>query len=128
MRAEDVYSEAMELWETGPAKTRVDRLLQFFTLFYLRDDILTKVDRASMMSSLETRAVFLDNDLVEFCRRYRTGLNRSEKISAEKGARTLAPCIHYPSQKEGVWNSFGRLDAPHAYSSGPCNGYAAKLD
>ena len=28
-----------------------------------------KADRAAMMCSLESRAVFLDNDLVEFCRR-----------------------------------------------------------
>ncbi|MCR9219914.1 MAG: asparagine synthase (glutamine-hydrolyzing) [Alphaproteobacteria bacterium] len=69
LRPEDLYSEAMELWETGPAKGRVDRLLQFFTQLYLQDDILTKSDRASMMVSLESRAVFLDNDLVEFCQR-----------------------------------------------------------
>lgn len=69
LRLEDLYSEAMELWETGPATGRVDRMLQFFTRFYLQDNILTKVDRASMMSSLEVRAVFLDNDIVEFCSR-----------------------------------------------------------
>jgi asparagine synthase (glutamine-hydrolysing) len=104
MRAEDVYSEAMELWETGPAKTRIDRLLQFFTIFYLQDDILTKVDRASMMSSLETRAIFLDNDLVDFCRRlphrfkYRDG---QRKFLLKKALEPLLPASIIRRQKKG---------------------------
>ena len=65
---EDVYSEVLECWETEPASSLVDRTLEFYTRFYLQDDVLLKVDRASMMNSLETRAVFLDNDIVEFCR------------------------------------------------------------
>ena len=69
VRLEDVYSEAIALWEETPGKSLIDRTLEFFTNFYLQDDILTKVDRAAMMVSLESRAVFLDNDVADFCRR-----------------------------------------------------------
>jgi len=66
---EELYSEAIALWDDSRAEHLVDKTLEFYTNLYLMDGILTKVDRASMMVSLEARAPFLDRDVVEFARR-----------------------------------------------------------
>jgi len=47
--------------------------------FYLRDDLLVKVDKASMQYSLETRTPFLDYRIVEFA------LNLDEKLKVQNG-------------------------------------------
>lgn len=53
-----------------------------FTM-YLQDDLLTKVDRSSMLASLEARAPFLDHDFAEFV----AGIPSSLKL---KGVTTKA--------------------------------------
>ncbi len=66
--ADELYSEAMAAWDATHSTHLVDRVLDFYTRFYLTDDILVKTDRASMMHSLEVRAPFLDNELVDYVR------------------------------------------------------------
>jgi asparagine synthase (glutamine-hydrolysing) len=68
---DELYAEVLALWREGEEAglSLLDRTLEFYTRFYLQDGVLTKVDRATMMCSLESRAVFLDNDVVAFAER-----------------------------------------------------------
>jgi len=65
-RPADPFGEQHSAFENAPTTDRVERLLYIYAKTYLQDDILVKVDRASMACSLEVRAPFLDVDLVEF--------------------------------------------------------------
>jgi asparagine synthase (glutamine-hydrolysing) len=85
--------------------------MEFFTIFYLQDDILTKTDRATMMNSLESRAIFLDNDLVEFCRRLPRRFkvrNGERKYLLRRVAETLLPKEIVQRPKKGFGMPIGQ--------------------
>ncbi len=72
----------------------VQAALAYFQRFYLTDDILVKVDRASMMHALEVRAPFLDTALVELVNRLPSHLKlRSgvRKYLLKRIANRMAP-------------------------------------
>ncbi|MEW6247483.1 MAG: asparagine synthase (glutamine-hydrolyzing) [Nitrospirota bacterium] len=59
--------ELMSQWfDEAQASTFLDKLLSVDTRSYLPDDLLVKVDRATMAHGLEARSPLLDHRLVEF--------------------------------------------------------------
>jgi asparagine synthase (glutamine-hydrolysing) len=65
-RLPDPLLEWQRIYDGAPAKDRLGRLLYLDTKTYLTADILTKVDRMSMATSLEVRAPMLDHEFVEW--------------------------------------------------------------
>lgn len=103
-------SSADDSFKEYLADTRLsllDRLLKLDTRTYLPDDLLVKVDIASMANALEARSPFLDHRLVEFAASLPSGLKLrggTKKYILKKAAEKLLPAenIHRPKQGFGV--------------------------
>ena len=67
-----------------------EKMLIWDSLAYLTDDILVKVDRASMFYSLETRAPFLDHRLIEVASRIPSNL----KVKNNYGKHILKKLLY----------------------------------
>jgi asparagine synthase (glutamine-hydrolysing) len=114
-----LYTGIAELWErpdeillnpgdtsafnTSPLSGDIVRdLMHLDMMNYLPDDILTKVDRASMAVSLEIRAPYLDHSLVEYAWKLPTHLKVNKAggkwILRQLLGRYLPP--HLTSQKK----------------------------
>lgn len=100
------------------------RMMYFDALTYLPDDILCKVDRTAMSVSLETRAPFLDPDVVDVAARLAMGL----KIRGGAGKWALRQILykHVPREiverpKLGFFLPIGQ------WLKGPLRGWAEAL-
>jgi asparagine synthase (glutamine-hydrolysing) len=119
---EEIYSEAIAAWDRCAQPNLVDRALQFWTNLYLQDGILAKVDRASMLCSLEARSPFLDIEFVDLARRipWQLKLNKGETKSILKRAAEpllLKKIVRRPKKGFGMpigrWLRDGRFAFQH---------------
>ncbi|MBI3251600.1 MAG: asparagine synthase (glutamine-hydrolyzing) [Candidatus Andersenbacteria bacterium] len=84
-----------------------DRLSAATVAQYLQDDILVKLDRASMMSGLEARTPFLDVDLAEFVMKLPVPLKKG-KYLLKKLMRGRIPKAIIDRPKKGFGLPLGR--------------------
>jgi asparagine synthase (glutamine-hydrolysing) len=85
----DIYAGARELLNVTDAKNDIERM-QFLDInFYMAEDILTKVDRAAMAVSLETRAPFLDPRVGQFA----ASIPLEYKLKGSRGKHILKKAV-----------------------------------
>ncbi|HEV2105443.1 MAG TPA: asparagine synthase (glutamine-hydrolyzing), partial [Candidatus Eisenbacteria bacterium] len=86
----DPFAAARALYaRAARALGPVPALLPLDALTYMTDDVLVKVDRASMLNSLETRAPLLDQEVMEFAAR----LPFDRKLRGGVGKWILRECV-----------------------------------
>lgn len=101
---DDIYHDARRLLEEEcDADNTVECMQSLDTRLYLAEDILTKVDRASMAVSLEVRAPFLDPRVAEFAAglpvRYKLRGRQSKYILKRAVEPLLPPFVTRRSKK-----------------------------
>lgn len=104
IRDENPFEDLFNYIRESNLHKNLERVLYLSMKLYLQDDILVKVDRASMANSLEVRAPFLDYKFVEFASRLPTiyKLNRlTTKYLLKKACVKILPKKIIKRKKKG---------------------------
>jgi asparagine synthase (glutamine-hydrolysing) len=107
----DIYAGARRLFAECDSSNIVESMQSLDTQFYLAEDILTKVDRASMAVSLEVRSPYLDPRVAEFAAslppRYKLH-GYTSKYILKKAAKGLVPPFVWRRGKKGFGVPFAK--------------------
>jgi asparagine synthase (glutamine-hydrolysing) len=104
LAGDDPFGSARSRLEGRNLPDSLSKLLYMDFTMYLQDDLLTKVDRATMLASLEARAPFLDHDLSEFAAGIPSALKlkgKSTKDILKKTVRRRLPVDVIKRRKRG---------------------------
>ncbi|MFQ5658140.1 MAG: asparagine synthase-related protein, partial [Candidatus Methylomirabilales bacterium] len=120
-RKEELYTEAfreavagidsvdilLRAYQASDAEDFIDATLHVDVQMYLPDDLLVKVDIASMAHSLEARSPFIDHVIMEFAASLPSSLKlngKTQKYLFKKAVKGLLPdeIIHRPKKGFGV--------------------------
>ncbi|NOT62093.1 MAG: asparagine synthase (glutamine-hydrolyzing) [Acidobacteria bacterium] len=89
---------------TASIANNIERMLYLDSKTYLPGDLMAKVNRMSAAHSLETRAPFLDHELIEFAQRIPASLKlngTSSKYILRQAAKGLVPEVIIQRPKKG---------------------------
>jgi len=103
----DIYRGVRELVGASDAKNVIEQMQYADINYYLAEDILTKVDRAAMSVSLETRAPFLDPRVGQFAASIPVEYKlkgKSGKVILKEAMKDLLPhdILHRPKKGFGI--------------------------
>ena len=103
----DIYKSVRDLVGASDAKNVIERMQYADINFYLAEDILTKVDRAAMAVSLETRAPFLDPRVAQFAASIPVDYKlrgKSGKVILKEAMKDILPhdILHRPKKGFGI--------------------------
>jgi len=104
LAGDDPFASARSRLEGKNLPDSLSKLLYMDFTMYLQDDLLTKVDRATMLASLEARAPFLDHDLSQFAAGIPSALKlkgKSTKDILKKTVRRRLPPDVIKRRKRG---------------------------
>src|SRR6266576_3369418 len=106
MAIEDgVIAELASKLDPFPHDDPLNRVMWFDFLSYLPDDLLVKVDRATILASVEARAPFLDREVMELVLPASSRLKvhgLTTKVILKEAARGLVPDAVIDRQKRGL--------------------------